>query len=140
MKDEERSFVSRLSDFASVAARDIAPIWISIVIITTLPYVIAMLRTPEGYVFSGVLTAYDDTFTYFAWMKQGADGHLLMCDPYTPEPQQCQFFLPLWYVLGFISRITHSSLQLVFHAARLFAALMMLGIARSITAAVIKSR
>jgi len=135
MKDEEPSFVSRLSNFAYVSARDVAPIWISIVVITTLPYVIAMLRAPVGYVFSGVLTAYDDTFSYFAWMKQGADGHLLMCDPYTPEPQQCQFFLPLWYILGLISRITHCSLPLVFHVARLFAALMLLGIARSIRAA-----
>jgi len=73
-------------------------------------------------------------------MKQGADGHLLMCDPYTPESQQCQFFLPLWYILGLISRITHCSLPLVFHVARLFAALMLLGIARSVTGVVMKSR
>jgi hypothetical protein len=101
---------------------------------------VAALRTPAGHVFTGVLTAYDDTFTYLAWMRQGADGHLLMCDLYTSEPQRCEFFLPLWAVLGFVARITGSPVALIFHAARLLATLPLLLVARSLARRVLKSR
>ena len=140
MKDEGESFISRLAVFATSALRDVWLIWLALVFLTTLPYVSAALRTPAGYVFSGVLTAYDDTFTYFAWMRQGSDGHLLMCDPFTSELQRCEFFLPLWSILGFISRITHIPIALTFHAARLLAALLLLIVARAVAASVMKSR
>src|SRR6266852_5490211 len=96
MKDEEESFISRLSVFVLSVLRDVWLVWLALAVLTTLPYVAAALRTPTGYMFSGVLTAYDDTFTYFAWMRQSADGHLLMCDLFTSEPQPCEFFLSLW--------------------------------------------
>ena len=140
MKDEDASYISRLSVFAIGAARDVWPIWLTLALLTTLPYVTAALRTPSGYVFSGVLTAYDDTFTYFAWMRQGADGHILMCDPFTSERQRCDFFLPLWNVLGFLSQATRIPIPLTFHAARLLAAFGLLVVARSVAGSVIKSR
>jgi hypothetical protein len=140
MKDEEEPFISRLSAFAFKAIRDVWLIWLVLAALTSLPYIAASLRTPASHVFSGVLTAYDDTFTYFAWMRQGVDGHLLMCDPFTSEPQQCEFFLPLWYLLGLIARVTHLPIALTFHAARLFAALWLLIAARGIAGGVMKSR
>ena len=140
MKDEEGSFISRLSVFAVAALRDVWLIWLALAVLTTLPYVAAALRTPTGHVFSGVLTAYDDTFAYFAWMRQSADGHLLMCDPFTSESQRCEFFLPLWNILGFISRVTHIAIALTFHAARLLAALVLLIVARAVAGTVIRSR
>ena len=140
MKDEAESLVSRLSILALSALRDVWPIWLAVVFLTTLPYVAAAVRTPTGYVFTGVLTAYDDTFSYFAWMRQSADGHLLMCDPYTSEPQQCEFFLPLWNLLGFIVRITHLPVALTFHAARLLAALGLLLVAKGVACSIMKSR
>ncbi len=140
MKDEGESFISRLSVFAFAALRDVWLIWLALAVLTTLPYVAAALRTPTGHAFSGVLTAYDDTFTYFAWMRQSADGHLLMCDPFTSESQHCEFFLPLWTILGFFSRVTHIPIALTFHAARLLAALVLLIVARAVAGTVIKSR
>jgi len=140
MKDEGESFISRLSVFAFAALRDVWLVWLALAVLTTLPYVAAALRTPAGYAFSGVLTAHDDTFTYFAWMRQGADGHLVMCDPFTSEPQHCEFFLPLWNLLGFISRVTHIPIALTFHAARLLAALALLIVARGVAGSVMKSR
>ena len=140
MEDEEKSFISRLSVFAPGAVRDVWPVWLALALLTTLPYVAAALRSPSGYTFSGVLTAYDDTFTYFAWMRQGADGHLLMCDPFTSEPQRCEFFLPLWNMLGFISRVTHIPIAMTFNGARLFAALALLIVARSVVWTVVRSR
>jgi hypothetical protein len=140
MKDEAESLISRLSLLALSALRDVWPIWLAVVFLTTLPYVAAALRTPTGYVFTGVLTAYDDTFSYFAWMRQSADGHLLMCDPYTSEPQQCEFFLPLWNMLGFFSRVTHVPIALAFHLARVLAALGLLIVARAVAGGILKSR
>lgn len=125
---------------AQRVARDVLPIWLALAIVTTLPYLVAASRTPDGHVFTGVLTAYDDTFTYLAWMKQGAEGHLLMCDLYTAEPQQCEFFLPLWTVLGFVARLSGATCALVFHAARLIAALLLLLTARSAARRLLKSR
>ncbi|MFP5260786.1 MAG: hypothetical protein ACLGJB_02630 [Blastocatellia bacterium] len=122
------------------AVADVLPVWLILAVLTTLPYLAAALRTPAGHVFTGVLTAYDDTFTYLAWMRQGADGRLLMCDLYTSEPQRCEFFLPLWAVLGFAARITGAPVPLVFHAARLLATLPLLLVARSLARRVLKSR
>jgi hypothetical protein len=122
------------------AMADVLPIWLTLAILTTLPYLIAALRTPDGHVFTGVLTAYDDTFTYLAWIRQSADGRLLMCDLYTAEPQQCEFFLPLWTVLGFFARMTGAPVALIFHAARLLSALLLLIAARSVARRVLKSR
>ena len=120
--------------------RDVLPIWLALAILTTLPYLFAALRAPNGHVFTGVLTAYDDTFTYLAWMKQGAEGNLLMCDLYTVEPHDCEFFLPLWTTLGLAARITGAPVVLIFHAARLLAALLLLIVARSVARRVLKSR
>src|SRR5436853_4520276 len=106
MKDEEGSLFSVFLDSASNSIRDVWIIWLTLAFLTTLPYVAAVVRTPNGFVFSGVLTAYDDTFTYLAWMRQGADGHLLMCDLFTSEPQPCEFLLPLWNILGLIAKVT----------------------------------
>jgi len=140
MKDEGESCISRLSIFVSSALRDVWLVWLALAILTTLPYVAAALRTPTGYVFSGVLTAYDDTFTYFAWMRQSADGHLFLCDLFTSEPQPSEFFLPLWNILGFIARVTRIPIPLTFHAARLLAGLLLLIVARNVAGSVMKSR
>jgi hypothetical protein len=107
---------------------------------TALPYVIAGMRTPVGHRFSGVLTAYDDTFSYLAWMKQGANGRWLMCDLYTSEPQACEFFLPLWLLLGRVARLTGAPLIWVFHSARVFSSLLLLVAARGVAGRFMRSR
>ena len=143
MKDESRSFISGFS-LASGSVfdtlRDVWPIWLALGVITTIPYVVADLRTPQGYHFTGVLSAYDDTFTYFAWIRQNADGHLLLRDLFTSEPQPREFFLPLWNVIGFTARLTGASVALTFHIARLLAGLLLLMAARTIAITVMKSR
>ena len=140
MKDEEESFIARSSVLVFRTLRDVWLVWLLLAVLTTLPYVVAVLRTPSGSVFSGVLTAYDDTFTYFAWMRQSADGHLLMCDLYTSESQSREFFLPLWTALGLIARWTGAPIALTFHAARLLAGLLLLIVARAVARSVMKSR
>src|SRR5262249_21892181 len=52
----------------------------------------------------------------------------------------CEFFLPLWVALGFVSRMAHAPIALSFHAARLLAILLLLIVARIVAASVMKSR
>jgi len=136
MKDEARSFISVISNFL----RDVWLVWLAVSVLTTIPYLVANLRTPPGHIFTGVLTAYDDTFTYFAWIRQSADGHLLLRDLFTSEPQPGEFFLPLWNIIGFASRLTGASVVVMFHIARLAAGLVLLIAARAVAETVMKSR
>lgn len=136
MKAEARKFISVISN----GLRDVWLIWLAVGFFTTIPYLIANLRTPPGHIFTGVLTAYDDTFTYFAWIKQSVDGHLLLRDLFTSEPQPGDFFLPLWSIIGFASRLTGASVVVMFHIARLAAALVLLIAARAVAETVMKSR
>lgn len=136
MKDEARSRISVISN----VLRDVWLVWLALVVITSVPYVVANHRTPPGHIFTGVVTAYDDTFTYFAWIKQSADGHLLLRDLFTTEPQPGEFFLPLWSVIGFASRLTGAPVVLMFHIARLVAGLVILIAARAVAQTVMKSR
>jgi hypothetical protein len=129
-----------LNSNARNAVKDILPVWLALALLTTAPYLIANYRAPARHVFTGVLTAYDDTFTYLAWMRQSANGHLLLCDLYTTEPHDCEFFFPIWIALGFASRLMGGSLAATFHAGRLFAALLLLITARSVARRVMKSR
>jgi hypothetical protein len=132
--------MDKLRNRARRALADVLPVWCALTVITGLPYVIAALRSPPGFVFTGVLSAYDDTFSYLAWIKQGAQGHLLMLDAFTSEPHGRQFFLPLWAGLGLMSRLTGLPAAMVFHAGRIVAAVFLLLAARAVARTVMKSR
>ena len=122
------------------ALRDAVPAWLALAALTSLPYVVAAMRAPGGHVFSGVLTAYDDSFSYLSWIRQGASGRWLMCDLYTSEPHACEFFLPLWLLLGKISLVSGAPPVWIFHCARLLASLLLLIAARSVASRLMKSR
>lgn len=140
MKDDARSFISRAPGNLFRIVGDVWLVWLALAIVTTLPYVLATLRTPAEHTFTGVLGAYDDTFTYFAWIRQGADGHVLLRDLFTSESQPQEFFLPLWSIIGFAARVTGAPVAVIFHVARLLAALLLLMAARTTAQMVMKSR
>jgi hypothetical protein len=121
-----RKPIARAAHVTRRAVRDVFPAWLVLSLVTSLPYVIAQFKTPPGTTFTGVLSAHDDTFSYLAWIKQGADGHVLMREMYTSEPQTSRFFLPLWLGLGWMSKITALSAAAVFHIARVIMALALL--------------
>jgi len=132
--------MNRLKQRARRAFGDVLALWCALTLLTSLPYATAALRTPPRHVFTGVLSAYDDTFTYLAWIKQGAEGHLLMLDKFTSEPHSRQFFLPLWAGLGLFARATGLPVAAVFHIGRVMAALFLLLAARAVVGTVMKSR
>lgn len=122
------------------ALSDVLLAWLVLSLVTTIPYLIALARTPSGTVFTGVITAQDDTFSYLAWIKQAAGGHILMRDLFTSEQQTARFFLPLWIALGWTANVTGLPVAIVFHAARILSSLLVLLAAWAVGRCVMKSR
>lgn len=60
-----------------------------------------------------------DTAVYFSYLRQGADGKILLSDLYSVEPNQRRFD-PIWSSLGLIAR-TGVNPILIHEAARVFA-------------------
>jgi hypothetical protein len=91
-----------------------------------LPYVWAYVRTPPGFVFTGALNQHEDQMAFLEMIKQGRDGLFFFEERFTTEPQTRNLFLPLWLILGQISRLTGLPPMFVSHLARLgFAALFL---------------
>lgn len=90
------------------------------VIIAALPFVYAVLTTPEGMVYSGRHWQNSgDYAVYFSQMEQARQGHVLFFDLFTSENHPRAIFNPIWLVLGWISRITGLFVPLTFHISRL---------------------
>lgn len=90
-----------------------------IVLLASLPYVKGALITPPGYSFTGLTHNIDDGAVYLSWMRQYADGHVLIKNLFTNEPQPALQFNLLFAVMGWSAAITHLPLIVVFHLARI---------------------
>jgi len=97
-----------------------------VLLLTILPYLLAANAGGEERVFAGFLLNPMDSNTYLAKMYQGWRGDWLYTLPYTAEKSQGAYLFLLYIFLGHLSRLTGISLLLVFHAARILAAIAML--------------
>lgn len=86
-------------------------------LLSTLPYVWAWLRTPPGHVYSGLLHNIDDGAVYLSWMRQVAEGNFFQSNRFCVEPQKSVLFNVWFLVLGTLSRWLPPIL--VFHLGRL---------------------
>jgi glycosyltransferase involved in cell wall biosynthesis len=91
---------------------------ILLTIFTNLPYLIGWLLTPENAVFSGIIFN-DDLNTYFARIREIQNGHFLLIDPFTHEPQPRIWFDPFWLIVGLLGRFFSLSPAASFHAFRI---------------------
>jgi len=66
----------------------------------TAPYVWAGLWTPAGQVFSGHITAVDESNVYLQWIRQAHDGRVLLINQYTTRPQTGLFLNVFLLALG----------------------------------------
>lgn len=74
--------------------------------ISFIPHLVAYLRTPEG--FHYMQTAHPvwvDSNSYFAWIRQAADGHWLFDFAFTSEPHLRAMFHPVFLVMGLLVRV-----------------------------------
>lgn len=102
---------------------------ITILIISSLPYLIATLVAPEGWQFAGILVNPLDGNSYLAKIQQGIEGNWLFHLTYTPEPHQGAFIFTFYLALGHVAALLHLSPILTFHLTRLIAGLILLPVA-----------
>ncbi len=85
------------------------------------PIVSGYLHERPGERFLGLAPAYyEDYQSYFAWMRQAEQGHLLFRDLFTSEPHRRLVLLPVFWLMGTAARVTGASLVAVWwivHAA-----------------------
>jgi hypothetical protein len=91
-------------------------------VVTAIPYVYAYAVQSPGHVFMGFFYLGDDANTYLAKMRQGLEGHWSWHNRYTTESSPTAYLFMFWIFLGHIAGLTHLSLLVVFHLARIAAA------------------
>ena len=96
-----------------------AAIWtLVLVLLSTLPYLIAAWAAPADLAYLGFLSNPEDGNAYLAKMQQGARGEWLYHLPYTAEPHEGEWLFTYYLLLGHVARWTHLPLIGVFHLAR----------------------
>ena len=100
---------------------------IALAVVTALPYLYAYAVQPSGHVFMGFFYLGDDANTYLAKMRQGWEGSWAWQNRYTTESSPAAYLFIFWIVLGHIAALTNLPLIVVFHLARIAAALALMG-------------
>lgn len=100
-----------------------------IVLITSLPALLAWARTPPGMYYTGQVLSPADGNTYLNKMKQGAAGQWLFSIGYTSEPHEPVLLHPYYIVLGHLARWSGLPLSVIFQVFRaLNSWLLLLGV------------
>mgnify|MGYP005837398751 CR=1 FL=1 len=89
------------------------------------PLIIFALWGTGDVQFMGILHNYLDGGTYLSKMQLGFEGSWVVVFRHTPDIHQGGFIQILYVLLGHLSRITSIPLLVIFHIARLGAALLM---------------
>ncbi len=99
---------------------------LALMVLATLPYLVAWAATPDGAHFTGLVFNPQDGHSYLAKMRQGYQGAWRFQLPYTPErsPGAYLFLFHLW--LGHFARWTRLPLIGVYHGARILGGIAML--------------
>ncbi len=98
----------------------------AIMLLTCLPYLYGLHIAEPGEYYSGLLTNPDEHNVYLAYMRQARDGALFFIDPFTSEPQSGRVVNVFFLALGLFSRVTHLSLPVTYHLARVVSGWLLL--------------
>jgi hypothetical protein len=99
-------------------------IGVYILVYTQMPTIWAAHAEWKNYyperIYTGALpTYYDDTSSYWSWMRQARDGSFFFTDLYTPEEHPRNYVNLLFWSLGSVSRVTGIDVEIVYIAARM---------------------
>lgn len=97
----------------------------ALVLLAFMPLVWVALRGTPGWQFMGTLHNYLDGATYFSKMMLGYEGEWLVTFQHTPETHGGALIQVLYPLLGHAARLTGVPTTVMFHVARMFAALFM---------------
>ncbi len=90
------------------------------------PIVNGYLHERPGERFLGLVPSYyEDYQSYFAWMRQAEQGHLLFRDLFTSEPQRRVVLLPVFWLMGALARVSGAPLVAVWLAVHAFATVLL---------------
>jgi hypothetical protein len=109
--------------------RWVALMTLTVLTVSSLPYLVAWAVAPEGARFTGLLVNPLDGNSYMAKMRQGLNGSWRFRLVFTPEPQKGAYLFLLHIALGHVARWTELPLIVVYHAARLLASAALLVVA-----------
>jgi hypothetical protein len=109
--------------------RWVALVTLALVIVSSLPYLVAWVATPEGAHFTGLLVNPMDGHSYVAKMRQGLDGSWRFRLVFTPEQQEGAYLFLFHIGLGHLARWTNLPLITVYHGARVLAGAALLLVA-----------
>ena len=90
---------------------------VALMVLSSLPYVVAAVSTPGGHVYTWMLHNIDDSAVYLSWMKQVAQGQFFQENRFCVEPQKSVLFNVWFLVLGLLSKVTGG--PLAYHVGRL---------------------
>ncbi|MEM2145698.1 MAG: hypothetical protein QW279_10075 [Candidatus Jordarchaeaceae archaeon] len=96
-----------------------------ILLLSSLPYVYAALKTHPGFVFGGFLLNPIDGNSYLAKMYQGWQGYWKFRLPYTSKAEAGTYFFLFYLFLGHLARLLGLSLIWMFHISRIISASVM---------------
>ena len=104
------------------------PLFICIIVLllVTLPFVIATCSGGDNYIFNGFLLNPLDGNSYIAKMYQGWEGSWRFFLPYTSEPGEGAYLFLFYLGLGHLARILNTPLLVVYHFARLMGCIVLL--------------
>lgn len=103
-------------------------VWLAVMGITSLPYVMALVNTPPGGQYVGLVDKVADGLTYFSKMRQGWEGKWLFENRYSYQAHQPVLLYTFFLALGHVARWSDLSLVAVYHFARILFSLLMLGV------------
>jgi hypothetical protein len=90
---------------------------IALMVLSSLPYLIAAVSTPSGHVYTWMLHNIDDSAVYLSWMKQVAQGQFFQENRFCIEPQKSVLFNIWFLMLGLLSKVFGG--PLAYHIGRL---------------------
>ncbi len=106
--------------------RWVALMTLALLIISSLPYLVAWAVRPEGTHFTGLVFNFTDGHSYIAKMRQGFVGSWSFRLPYTPEPHDGAPVFLFHLFWGHVARWIDLPLTLVYQGVRVMGGVVML--------------
>ncbi|MFH0829473.1 MAG: hypothetical protein V1907_04885 [Candidatus Kerfeldbacteria bacterium] len=90
----------------SLEVRWVWKITLLAIVLANLPFAIAAVAAPHGTVYTGISSvAPGDLNVYLSYLEQVRQGHFILRDLFTAEPQPATLINPFWLTLGLLGSV-----------------------------------
>ena len=112
----------------------VAGLILSVLVLTSLPYLVGWVTSTPDAVFEGFVLDLDDLHSHLAKMQQGYAGRWQFTIQFTPEPHPATPINLFYLALGHLARLLQLDLIVAYHVARLLLGTLFLGTAYAFVA------